>query len=97
MNEKTKAAMFSLNDELKTFSETTMITVPRKDLEVVVKSLFNSGGEWSNQSALGYAIAAAKSLEMSDDDIWQLIGAMRSEFDLQTLESAAEIYRQSDY
>ncbi|WP_438310895.1 hypothetical protein [Sporosarcina sp. FA9] len=98
MNAKTKEAMFNLKDELNSFSaEHPTITVKRSDLEAVVKHLFNNGDEWSNQAALGYAIAAAERIWTSDIFIKQFISAMEIEFDERNLESAAEYYRESKY
>ncbi|MEK4403490.1 hypothetical protein MKZ26_03465 [Sporosarcina sp. FSL K6-6792] len=97
MKAKVKQAIFSLNDELDMFPETIMITVQRKDLETVVNHLHHSGEEWSNQSAFGYAIAAAESIGMSAEDIQRLVGAMASECDWKTLDRAADVYRKSDY
>lgn len=100
MNAKTKEAMFNLRDELEQFgADHKMITVRRSDLEEIMNHLFFSGGEWSNQAALGYAIAAAESesLELINEDVQRLVGAMVSEFDWRTLEEAADIYRKSNY
>lgn len=98
MNARTKEAMFNLRDELEQFSdEHKMITVRRSDLEAIMKHLFFSGGEWSNQSAYGYAIAAAESMELSKESREGLVAEMRVYFDEMTLEEAADIYRKSDY
>lgn len=96
MDAKTKQAMFSLKDELDSFNaDHKMITVKRSDLEAVVKGLFNSADEWSNQAALGYAIRSAERLGM--DTISGLVRVMQSEFDERTLEDAAYYYRKSNY
>ena len=97
MKEKVKQAMFSLNDELDMFPETIMITVQRKDLQTVVNHLHHLADEWSNQSALGYAIAAAKQVGIEDIDINLIVTAMKRAFDERTLEQAADVYRKSDY
>lgn len=98
MNAKTKEAMFNLRDELEQFSaDHKMITIQRSDLESIMNHLFFSGGEWSNQSAYGYAIAAAEQSGMSVEDIRKLVNAMRLELDNVTLEEAADVYRKSNY
>lgn len=98
MNAKEKQAMFHLMDDLKTSIPTnSVVVVNRLDLEEAVGYMFRNGEEWSNQSAFGYAIAAAESIGMSEKDIKNLVCAMYSEFDERTLDSAAEIYRKSDY
>lgn len=98
MKADVKKAMFALRDDLKRDSlEKTTVVVNRNDLELVVNQLFFGNDEWSNQSAVGYAIAAAESIGMSNKDIKKLTGAMYSEFDKRTLDSAAEIYRKSEY
>ncbi|MEK5070295.1 hypothetical protein [Sporosarcina sp. FSL K6-1508] len=97
MKAKVKQAMFSLIDELDMFPETIMITVLRKDLQTVVNHLHHSADEWNNQSALGYAIAAAEQVGIEDIDINLIVSAMKRAFDERTLEQAADIYRKSDY
>ncbi|GKV56008.1 hypothetical protein NCCP2222_19550 [Sporosarcina sp. NCCP-2222] len=98
MDDQAKKAMFALRDDLKSSLPTnSVIMVNRRDLETVVNHLFHAGDQWSNQSALGYAIAAAESLEMSKIDIQRLVSAIVSEFDWKTLENAADVYRKSDY
>lgn len=53
--------------------------------------------QWSNQSALGYAIMAAERLGWSEEQIQQLVRSMQNRFDFKTLEEAAEHYRRSPY
>ena len=53
--------------------------------------------QWSNQSALGYAIMAAERLGWSEERIQQLVRSLHNRFDFKTLEEAAEYYRQSAY
>lgn len=97
MKRNISETMFKLMDELDMFPETTMITIQRKDLERLVNEMFFKGDEWSNHSALGYAIEGAKSMELTDGDINLLVTAMNREFEEKTLEVAAEVYRQSSY
>ncbi|WP_171046314.1 hypothetical protein [Lentibacillus cibarius] len=52
---------------------------------------------WNNQAALGYTIAAAKKISLTDDAIQDLIKAMHSGFDMKTIEEAIDIYRKSSY
>lgn len=67
MDAKTKKAMFALSDDLgSSLSTNSVIVVNRQDIETVVIHLFHRGDEWSNQSALGYAIAAAEVYRKSD-------------------------------
>jgi hypothetical protein len=49
--------------------------------------------EWSNDAALGYMLLAARSVMLTDEQRKQLLGAMYFEFDLKTVEEAAEYYR----
>lgn len=51
----------------------------------------------SNQAILGYAILAAKKMGFSDEQIQELIINLNGEFDMITIEEAAEIYRRSPY
>lgn len=98
MNAKVKQALFNLKDVLDMFAEDSiMITVQRKDLELIVKEMFFESDEWSNQSALGYAITAAEAIDLDYADISHLVTVMQREFDEKTLDAAAEIYRKSDY
>ncbi len=70
MKSNLKKAMFALRDDLKNLIQTnSTVVVNRKDLALVVDQLFFGNDEWSNQSALGYAIAAAESIGMSKKDI----------------------------
>lgn len=52
---------------------------------------------WSNQACLGYAIAAMERKGLDKETIRKVIGAMQGEFDVKTIEEAADIYRQSSY
>ena len=52
---------------------------------------------WSNQASLGYAILAAKKMGFSDEKIQELVINLHGEFDMKTVEEAAEVYRKSAY
>ena len=98
MNAKAKQAMFNLRDDLKRVVPTNpVVVVNRSDLEEAVSYMFHDGEEWNNQSAYGYAIAAAESMELSKESIEGLVAEMRFEFDEMTLEEAADVYRKSNY
>lgn len=64
--------------------------------EIVLNALGNES-EWSNYACLGYAIAGAKKIGMSDDKINDLVKAIYGEFDMKSVPDAEEIYRESDY
>ena len=98
MKANVKKAMFALRDDLKTSIQTnSTVVVNRNDLDLVVNQLFFSGGEWSNQSALGYAIASMEMAGFSADEIGVLVMEMNRQFDERTLDSAADVYRKSSY
>lgn len=98
MNREMLEAMYKLRDELGASDpDLTTVSVTRSNLVALLKEVFFLGDEWSNQAALGYAISAAERVDMSSDEIEKMVGAMREEFDLQTLDSAAAVYRESDY
>lgn len=64
--------------------------------EIVWNALGNES-EWSNYAALGYAIAGAKKIGMTDDKINDLVKAIYGEFDMKSVPEAEDIYRESDY
>jgi len=64
--------------------------------EIVLNALGNES-EWSNYACLGYAIAGAKKIGMSDDKINDLVKAIYGEFDMKSVPEAEDIYRESDY
>lgn len=68
-----------------------------KFLREVVWNALGNESEWSNYAVLGYAIAGAKKIGMSDDKINDLVKAIYSEFDMKTVPEAEDIYRESDY
>lgn len=92
MKRNISETMFKLMDELDMFPEAMMITVQRKDLELLVQEMFFKGDEWSNQSALGYAIKAARDIGLQESTIHDLVGAMHKSFDEKTLDEAAKNY-----
>ncbi|WP_160168722.1 hypothetical protein [Sporolactobacillus terrae] len=49
--------------------------------------------KWSNDSCLGYMLLAADRIGYDAEQKRQLLGAMYYEFDLKTVEEAAEFYR----
>lgn len=53
--------------------------------------------EWSNQSAFGYAIAAASVKGFTVDEIKELVKGLHTVLDTLTLEEAARLYRESEY
>lgn len=98
MNRETLELIYKLRDELSASDpELKTASVTRDDLTKLLSNLFFIGDEWSDQSALGYAISAAERIEMSGENIKELVREMYQEFDLQTLDSAASVYRESNY
>lgn len=48
---------------------------------------------WSNDACLGYMLLAADHLGYDEEQKRKFLGAMYYEFDLKTIEEAAEAYR----
>ncbi|WP_339820497.1 hypothetical protein MKZ15_05635 [Paenibacillus sp. FSL R7-0216] len=74
------------------------------DVEQLLNRAYSVGTEstgnfqaWSNQSALGYVIAAAERAGFSENDIQRLVRAIHNRFDMVSLEEAPEYYRKSPY
>lgn len=53
--------------------------------------------EWSNYACLGYAIVGAMKLGYSEQQIQNLVKAIKSEFDFRTISQAEKIYIDSPY
>lgn len=68
-----------------------------KFLREIVWNALGNESEWSNYACLGYAIAGAKKIGMSDDKINDLVKAIYGEFDMKSVPEAEDIYRESDY
>jgi hypothetical protein len=95
MKRNISETMFTLMDELDMYPETTMITVQRKDLELLVKEMLFKGDEWSNQACLGYMEKSAIEIGVDEEIIRDIANYMKLIFDDTSVEEAAKYYRQS--
>lgn len=51
---------------------------------------------WSNNACLGYALKALKALNYSENEIKRILTTIESQFDLLSVEDAAELYNQEN-
>ena len=51
---------------------------------------------WSNDACMGYTLAALKSLSFNEKDIKKILVEMVKQFDILSVEDAAEIYHQAN-
>lgn len=57
----------------------------------------SSESEWNNYACLGYAIIGAMKLGYSEEQIQDLVKAIRSEFDFRSVPEAEKVYVNSPY
>lgn len=85
-------------DEQKTYTVEVRSIEPKKaSREELERFIAMTREDWSNNSCLGYAIAACRDLGMSNDQIQDLVNCMKYAFDMKTLEEARRIYEGSPF
>lgn len=65
--------------------------------KLLVRDMLPQGDNWSNNACLGYAILGAKLLGYNEEQTEKLVRAIKSEFDLNTIEEARTVYEKSPY
>lgn len=65
--------------------------------KLLVRDMSSQWNKWSNNSCLGYAILGARRLGYNEEQTKELVRAISSEFDLETVEEARTVYEKSPY
>ncbi|REB10030.1 hypothetical protein DVB69_04280 [Sporosarcina sp. BI001-red] len=72
-----------------------IITVQRKDLEMLIHELEEKTEEWSNQSCLGYVIQGLNDAGLDGAEGRELVRYVQRAADSKTLKQATSIFKKS--